>query len=228
MTNTEFVEKLKDIANNYKTLYVYGCFGAPMTATNKTRYINAQSYNAKAARKAMINAATADTFGFDCVGLLKSVLWGFSADKTKNYGGAKYASNGVPDTNANGMIKLCKEVSTDFSDLEVGEALWMSGHIGVYIGDGYAVECTPSWKNGVQITPVLNMGTKNGTKGHKWTKHGKLPYIEYVVSDKAKEIAGYISELQKAGIITEPSKWQKKAEADMDIYWLLRKTAAKF
>ena len=35
MTNKEFVAKLKDIATNYKTLYVMGCFGAPMTAANK-------------------------------------------------------------------------------------------------------------------------------------------------------------------------------------------------
>lgn len=37
MTNIEFVKKLKDVATNYKTLYVMGCFGAPMNATNKTR-----------------------------------------------------------------------------------------------------------------------------------------------------------------------------------------------
>ena len=40
MTNHELVEKCIDIAKNYKTLYVMGCFGAPMTAANKKRYIN--------------------------------------------------------------------------------------------------------------------------------------------------------------------------------------------
>lgn len=54
----------------------------------------------------------------------------------------------------------------------------MSGHIGVYIGDGLAVECQPAWKNGVQIT-ACNC-TKAGYNRRNWTKHGKLPYIEYV------------------------------------------------
>jgi len=31
----------------------------------------------------------------------------------------------------------------------------------------------------VQITAVKNMGTKSGYNARTWTKHGKLPYIEY-------------------------------------------------
>ena len=38
------------------------------------------------------------------------------------------------------MITKCKGISTNFSNVEVGEALWCSGHIGVYIGGGLAVE----------------------------------------------------------------------------------------
>ena len=79
------------------------------------------------------------------------------------------------------MIKLCSNVTTDFSKIEVGEAVWCSGHIGVYIGDGLAVECTPAWKNKVQITAVKNMGTKSGYNARTWTKHGKLPYVDYDV-----------------------------------------------
>ena len=63
--------------------------------------------------------------------------------------------------------------------MEVGEALWCSGHIGVYIGGGLAVECSPAFDNDVQITAVKNMGTKSGYNARTWTKHGKLPYIEY-------------------------------------------------
>ena len=71
-----FVDRLVDIAKNYKTFYVMGCFGAPMTAANKTRYTQNHEYNKAADRVAMINAASADTFGFDCVCLIKGVLWG--------------------------------------------------------------------------------------------------------------------------------------------------------
>lgn len=178
MKNTLFVEKLKDIAINYKTLYVMGCFGAPLTATNKKRYTSNHTYNKQSARTAMINAASEDTFGFDCVCLIKGVLWGWNGDKTKSYGGAGYAVNGVPDIGADTMITKCSDISTNFSKIEVGEAVWCSGHIGVYIGDGLAVECTPRWENKVQIT-ACNC-SKNGYNRRNWTKHGKLPYIEYV------------------------------------------------
>ena len=142
MKASDFVAKLKDIATNYKTLYVMGCFGAPMTAANKKRYIDHHPYNKQPARVKLINAASADTFGFDCVCLIKGVLWGWSGDKSKIYGGAKYATKGVSDVDANTMINLCSEVSTDFSKIEIGEAVWTNGHIGVYIGNGLSVECT--------------------------------------------------------------------------------------
>lgn len=60
MTSAEFVKRLKAAATDYKTLYVMGCFGAPMNSANKKRYTANHSYNKQAARTAMINAATAD------------------------------------------------------------------------------------------------------------------------------------------------------------------------
>jgi hypothetical protein len=179
MTAKQLADKAADIARSYKTLYVMGCFGAPMTRANKTRYIDHHSYNQRTDRAAMIAAATEDTFGFDCVNLIKGILWGWKGDKNAVYGGAKYTANGVPDTSANGMISLCKDVSTDFSDIEVGEAVWLDGHIGVYIGNGLAVECTPKWQNKVQITAIGNLGSKAGYNTRTWTKHGKLPWIDY-------------------------------------------------
>lgn len=187
MKASEFVKKLEDVAKNYKTLYVMGCFGAPMNSKNKTRYCSNHSYNQQAARTKYIQAATTDTFGFDCVCLIKGILWGWNGDKSKTYGGAVYKANGVPDTNANGMIKLCSDISTDFSNIEVGEAVWMEGHIGVYIGNGLAVECTPRWKNCVQIT-ACNC-SKSGYNARNWTKHGKLPYIEYDVKSTTSKPA---------------------------------------
>lgn len=187
MMASEFVTRLVDVAENYKTLYVMGCFGAPMTSKNKERYCDNHDYNRKATRTKMIQKASGDTFGFDCVNLIKSILWGWCGDKTKTYGGAKYNSNGVPDVNADNMIGFCKDVSTTFIKLDIGELLWCKGHVGVYIGDGLAVECSPAWTNKVQITAVANLGTKAGYKSRKWTKHGKLPYIEYDVTDSSKK-----------------------------------------
>ncbi len=185
MTNLEFIEELKNIANKYKTLYVMGCFGAPMTEANKKRYTTNHSYNKQASRVKMINAATSDTFGFDCVNLIKGVLWGWKGDKTKTYGGASYASNGVPDIGADTMITKCLNISTtDWDKLVPGEAVWLEGHIGVYVGDNLVVESSPAFKNKVQFTGLANNGGKAGYNNRKWTKHGKLPYITYIEEDE--------------------------------------------
>lgn len=190
-TGKQLAAAAEAVAKNHKTLYVMGCFGAPMTAKNKARYTTNHSYNRQASRTAEINAASADTFGFDCVGLIKGLLWGWSGDRAKTYGGATYASHGVPDVNADTMIRRCRSVSTSFSGVQPGEVLWTDGHIGVYIGNGLAVESTPSWKGGVQITAVLNIGTKAGYHGRRWKKRGKLPYISYTaktVEELAREV----------------------------------------
>lgn len=179
-TAAQLAERCLDVAQNYKTLYVMGCFGAPMTAANKKRYTQNHSYNKQTARTKMINTASADTFGFDCVNLIKGLLWNWCGDKAKTYGGASHAVNGVPDIGADTMITKCKNVSTTgWANMEVGEALWVKGHIGVYIGNGLAVECTPAWKNRVQVTAVGNIGAKAGYNTRTWSKHGKLPYVTY-------------------------------------------------
>ena len=176
-----FVKKAKDAAKNYKTLYVLGCFGAPMTGTNKNRYIfHSNDYNKSSARSKKIIAATTDTFGFDCVCLLKGLFWGWCGNKNKVYGGADYKSHGVPDVGANTMFaEYCTGKSTNFKNIVPGEFVWMNGHIGVYIGGGLAVECTPIWKDGVQITAVGNIGKKSGYNTRTWTKHGKSVFLNY-------------------------------------------------
>ena len=182
MNSNVFVGKAIDIANNYNTLYVMGCFGAPLVGSNVNRYCNNHSYNKKSSRTKMIKSVADKNppyYGFDCVCLIKGILWGWNGDVSKTYGGAKYSSNDVPDVSADGMIKKCYDVSTNFSNIVVGEVVWMSGHIGIYIGNGLAIEATPSWDNKVQITAVKNIGTKSGYNARKWTNHGKLPYINY-------------------------------------------------
>lgn len=185
-TNHELVAAAKNIAENKKTLYVLGCFGAPMNASNKARYTSNLAFNAKSARKAKINAASSDTFGFDCVCLIKGLLWGWAGDASKQYGGSTYASNNVPDISANQLIEVCRDVSKDFSEIMPGEVVWISGHVGLYIGNGLVVECTYRWNDGVQITAAHNIGTKSGYNGRSWTKHGKLPYVEYSVETVQK------------------------------------------
>lgn len=188
MKAKEFVATLKKIATEYETLYVYGCFGAPLKESTKERYTtkSVYEYNKKASLQANVEKAVkqGNVFGFDCVCLIKGVLWGWSDDFSKVYGGASYKSNGVPDVNVDGMLKYCDDTTTDFSHLEPGEYLWMSGHCGIYIGDGLAVECTPKWNNKVQITAVGNIGKLPGYNTRTWTKHGKLQFVDYVQEEE--------------------------------------------
>ena len=104
------------------------------------------------------------------------------------------------------MIGKCSHLSSNFSTIEVGELLWTEGHVGIYIGDGLGVECTPKWKGGVQITAVGNIAAKPGYNTRMWSKHGKLPYVSYSASSKP---AGAASASTKP----EPAKSYKKAYA---------------
>lgn len=175
MKRDEFIEKLH-YAAKCKTLYVKGCFGAPLSDKNKKRYIQNNSYNV--IHQNDIMNSDVNTFGFDCVCLIKGILWGWSGDKNKTYGGANYGSNGVKDVNADGIMAYCDYVTDDFSKIEEGNIVWMPGHVGIYVGFGRVIECTPKWDNCVQYSLLGNIGN-TGNKSRTWRKHGKLKWVEY-------------------------------------------------
>lgn len=197
MNNKEFAEKALNIARNYNTAYVWGAFGLVATAANMQRMIDQYSKNTKYLSKA--RQIYGNGYFFDCVGLIKGILWGWNGNPNKTYGGASYASNGAPDISADQAITMCKGVSTDFSNITVGEAVWLSGHIGIYVGDGKVVEATPSFNNGVQITACGNIGGISGLNTRRWTKHGKLPWVSYstvtpTAVDTLTDIKGHYAE----------------------------------
>lgn len=122
------------------------------------------------------------SWNFDCVILIKALLWGWCENKTPySHGGAVYLSNGVPDVDADTLITLCENVSNDFSNITPGELLYMGGHVGIYVGDRKVIECTAGWEGKVLYSEIGYDGkrTKNGVQIGYWQKHGKLPYIEY-------------------------------------------------
>lgn len=187
MTAKELINKSLDIAKNYKTIYMYATYG--FQVTDKTIKAKAEQNLNKwytNSRIKMLNAVanqTPPTWGFDCVNLFKAIFWGWNGDESKERGGSVYGTNGVPDTNANGMFNRCSGKSADFSTIKPGEAVWLEGHIGLYVGDNLVVECTPSWDNGVQITGLLNVKKVEGINNRKWAKHGFLPWIDYEGAD---------------------------------------------
>lgn len=214
MKATELAAKCKDIATNYKTSYIWGGIGQPITASTINQAIKQYKENEAYAPRARMLIGQKKAFCFDCVGMIKSILWGWNGDSSKSRGGAGYACNGVPDISADQMIAKCTGISTSFSTIAVGELLWCKGHVGIYIGDGLAVECTPKWNGCVQITAVANIGAKSGHNARTWTKHGKLPYVTY---EKAEAAA------TAPGTAVEPAQAFGKAHAGtytVSAFWL--------
>lgn len=176
MNNKEFADKALYIAKNTKSAYLLGAFGFQATDNNLRRLLNQYPENYNWIEKAQ--DIIGQGYYWDCVGLLKGIAWGWNNDDAV-YGGAAYGSNGVSDINANQMCSIGKDVSTDFSNIMVGEAVWMNSHIGIYCGNNIVVEATPSFANGVQTTALLNKGAVSGLYGRYWTKHFKLPWVDY-------------------------------------------------
>lgn len=109
----------------------------------------------------------------DCVGLVKGYCW-FDPETQK----IGYAANGMPDYATEQMYQFCDERGSMDTMPEIpGLLLWMDGHVGIYIGDGYAIEAKGT-KYGVVKTEVAGRG---------WQGWGKLPCIEYVEETEETE-----------------------------------------
>ena len=77
----------------------------------------------------------------------------------------------MPDIATEQMIEWCDEKGSIDTMPEIpGLLLWIDGHVGIYIGDGYAIEAMGT-RYGVVKTQVAGRGRV------KW---GKIPCIEYI------------------------------------------------
>lgn len=198
--NYQLMAKAYEILRHYNTCYLYGGIGQIVTQSvvnaKAKQYPSFYTSARKANYTQYINSSKR-YWGFDCVNLYKSILWGWNGDESKSFGGAIYASNGVPDASADGLFSYCTgKSSTGWDNMAIGEALWMSGHFGLYVGNGKCIECSPRWNriglgtswgeewNGVMLTGVSNCSNcPTDIHTRKWTKHGKLPYIQYLTKN---------------------------------------------
>lgn len=188
-TGEEYAETLVYIYNNFDTFYGYGAFGAPADY-----YHNRERYK--------VPSAPEGSFLFDCSGFAyKAVPWGWNGETNRAYGGAIYKMKGYEDLETNDILSICDDVSEDFEDIQTGEVVYMSGHVGIYIGKGEVIECTSAWENGVLISCCDNIQVRSDMKYHRtWLKHGKLPFVKYE---------------SKADNVPEPETDLEEAERDM-------------
>lgn len=147
-----------------------------------------------------------EKFEFDCVCLIKSILWGFTGKK-EGHGGAKYASNDVPDIGTEQMINVCKDVSNDFVNMKIGQMVWMPGHVGMCTkpidetGYGEITEATIAFGwSGIIKTRIDKYGNRtfegSKDKSAPWKKFGYLPYIDYTEESQPEPIPTPTSDIQ--------------------------------
>ncbi len=147
--------------------YVWGTFGHVLTESVLDYKI--EQYPDIASAEEFIRDNWLNRRTTDCVGLIKSYGWFDPNTMSINYG-----TNGMPDYNADSMYAAAEANETDYGDMDempeiIGLALWKPGHIGIYIGNGYAIEAMGTYY-GVVKTEVAGRG---------WSGWCKIPYIEY-------------------------------------------------
>ena len=102
----------------------------------------------------------------DCAGFIKGYCW-YNPETDS----VSYATNGMPDLGANQMYQTATVKGPISTMPEIpGLAVWHQGHIGVYIGNGYAIEAMGT-RYGVVKTRVA---------ARSWTHWLKIPYINYI------------------------------------------------
>lgn len=204
-TASEYIKRAHLAADNL-SCYVTGCFGAPLNYPGALeRWIAEWANNQKheeyiRKRAAEAKALGLPIYGWDCVNLLKGLLWGWDANPDQEYGGVRYQSNGVPDCTVYELFnKHCTDRTEDFSEILPGEMLYYGNgsHCGLYIGSGYAIEATGSWERQIVVSFVENLIDRypegmSYEKRRKWQAHGKLEYIEYTEEDTDMKIYGEI------------------------------------
>lgn len=150
-------------ALGWKTVYMWG--GLMRTVTQAFIDYKKKQYPKyySTARVSQLQTKIGNYYGCDCVGLIKSYLFG-------GINSPKYKSKW--DTNTRGMYSVSKTKGTIGTLPEMpGLILYMKGHVGVYIGNGECIECTlGKYGDGVVKTKVAGRG---------WTHWLQLPWLDY-------------------------------------------------
>lgn len=147
-----------------KWWYVWGTFGTQLTQSLLDQKAKQYPTYNGGANYAVHTRHLGETVS-DCVGLIKSYYWWDDAKDKPLY----QASS---DVNTGGMYNLATERGVIGTIPELpGVCVYMQGHIGVYIGGGWVIECAGG--RGVVRTPLTGPGAT------RWTHWLKCPYLSY-------------------------------------------------
>lgn len=145
--------------------YVMGTFGQVLTVDLLEAKL-AQLPDAIGPYEDYIRANYLGVRTADCIGLIKGYSW-----YDPETGNINYKSNGMPDVGADQIYNQATERGSMAAMPEIpGLILHASGHVGIYIGNGYAIEA-----RGTQYGVV-----KTAVASRNWTGWCKNPYINYI------------------------------------------------
>ena len=144
--------------------YVWGTYGQVLTPSlldyKLRQYPEGVGQYASVIRERWLGGRTAD-----CIGLIKGYGWLDPDTLTIGYG-----TNGMPDIGADAMYQAASvKGGMDTMPDTPGLAVWKSGHIGVYIGNGEVIEAMGT-NYGVVKTDLAE---------RNWAAWLEIPYIQY-------------------------------------------------
>lgn len=144
--------------------YVWGTFGHILTEASFAAKFN-QYPEAIGPYEAFIREHWIGVRTTDCVGLIKGYCWLDGQNGT-----IRYAANGMPDVDTDGLYAFAREKGTLDTMPELpGVVVWRDGHVGIYIGEGCVIEAKGTYYGVVKTK--LEQGA--------WSHWLKVPCITY-------------------------------------------------
>jgi cell wall-associated NlpC family hydrolase len=162
LTNTGLVKHAKTMLG-LPTSYMWGTLARKIDSGTIDWCLKTYPSMYSADRVAYLQRQIGKRYGCDCVGLIKSYYFG-------GVGSPKYTAK--RDYNTNAIYAAAPKKGPISSLPEVpGTCLYMRGHVGIYIGEGWCIECTlGNYGDGVVKTRVAGRG---------WTNWFYCPFVEY-------------------------------------------------
>lgn len=149
-----------------KWWYVWGTFGNTLTESLLASKIKQYpQYNNDALHRPHLGQTVSD-----CVGLIKGYcMWNDATDKPVYRADLDYNT---------GMMYNAAKVKGPIGTIpdRAGICVYMQGHVGVYVGNGWVIECAGG--KGAIRTPV------SGSGATRWTAWFECPFIDYGAAEQ--------------------------------------------